>query len=59
MYFSVRLPSDVSCGSQAGLPQADTPMYFSKEWSMGKVIDFIAQKHKLTNNNHLSQAPVS
>ena len=55
MFFSVRLPQE---HSGVDLPAA-CPMFFSREWSVGRVVDFIAQKHKLLNDNHVPQAPVS
>jgi len=55
MFFSVRLPQEHSSEDSS----AGSPMFFSREWSVGRVVDFIAQKHKLPNENHLPQAEVS
>ena len=41
---------------ESGLPVK--AMFFSKEWSVGKTVDFIAQKYKLRNENNLSNCQV-
>lgn len=33
-------------------------MFFSKEWSVGRVVDYVAQRHRLTNQNNLLHAQV-
>ena len=50
MYYLVRLPEEAA--------SPDKAMYFSKEWSVGKVVDYVAQKHKLTNENNFLHSQV-
>lgn len=45
VYYNVELP-----GGAGGSP--DKPMFFSREWSVGKVVDFVAQKNGLRNSNN-------
>jgi hypothetical protein len=34
-------------------------MFFSREWSIGKVVDYTAQKYKLRNENNQLHSMVS
>ncbi|XP_064393339.1 AN1-type zinc finger protein 1-like isoform X1 [Halichondria panicea] len=48
VYFEVELPRT------SGLP--NTSMFVSKEWCVGRTVDYIAQRFKLKNDNHKAHA---
>ena len=56
MYYNVQLPA-VEVGP--GQLPSSKPMFFSREWSVGKVVDSIAQKYKLKNENNRLHSGVS
>lgn len=45
IYYHVNLPEE--CGLQRA------PLFFSREWSMGKAVDFMARKYNLRNDNNV------
>ena len=50
MYYFVQLPEGTASPQQQ--------LFFSKEWSVGKVVDYVARKHKLVNENNLLHSKV-
>jgi len=47
VYFNVSFPKESKQSKDLG-------MYFSKDWSVGKVVDRIAQQGKIRNDNNTS-----
>lgn len=43
----------------SSLPIQNAPLYFNKEWSIGKVIDVAASAKRVTNQNNIAGATVS
>ena len=64
VYFQVQLPTTTTTtatqlpGKSKFSPEEGVPMFFSREWSVGKVVDYIAQRHKLKNENNNPLAKV-